>query len=273
MSDVRRLRTVAVVAVWGLVVAAAASCASPAVGGAGPSAPAELPTMSVEVGTGMEVLPTATDLVRRSYVVARGRFVGGPTVVQTSPEGEELAHSLVVWEFVPEEVYRDVRTDDAPSRVAEDRRGSILVAASGNEVGRMRGTEPVETFVNSFPSVYNLNSVPVDRALYVFLHPGAMPRDAVAQNGELAHVMTLASGIHCYAVEDLQRSCAYVADTAGGRPEAVLAQGALVPGDLSQEGIEAAGSVAEVVDPGYFSATAPIDVGRYAAISGGGGEG
>lgn len=43
-------------------------------------------------------------------------------------------------------MYRDVRTDEAPSRVAgcglrvaEARRGSILVAASANEVGGMRG--------------------------------------------------------------------------------------------------------------------------------------
>lgn len=229
--------------------------------------------MSVEVGTGVEVLPTATDLIRESYVVARGRFVGGPTVVQTSPHGEEMAHSLVVWEFVPDGVYRDVRTDDAPSRVAEDRRGSILVAASANEVGRMRGAEPVETFVRSSPSVYNLNSVPVDRPLYVFLHPGRMPRDAVAQDAELAHVMTLVGGFHCYAVDDLQRSCAYVADTPGGEPAAVLADGALVPGDLSPEAIEAAGSVAEVADSGYFTATSPIDAGRWTAVPGGGVEG
>jgi hypothetical protein len=248
----------------------------PACAGAGSEravAVAELPTMSVQIGTGVEAPATATDLIRESYVVARGRFVGDPAVVQTSPDGEELAHSLVVWEFVPDEVYRDVRTADAPSRVAEDRRGSILVAASTNEVGRMRGAESVETFVGSFPSVYNLNSVPVDRPLYVFLSPGSMPRDAVARDADLAHVMILVGNAQCYAVDDLERSCAYVADTPGGTPEAVLAQGGLVPGDLSPEAIEAAGSVAEVVDSGYSTATAPIDAERYAAIPDGGGEG
>jgi len=230
--------------------------------------------MSLEIGNdAFEVLPTATDLIRESYVVARGRFVSGPTVVQTSPDGEEMANSLVVWEFVPDEVYRDVRTDDAPSRVAEDRRGSILVAASANEVGRMRGAEPVETFVRTSPSVDNLNSFPVDRPLYVFLRPGAMPRDAVARDADLAHVMIVAEGMHCYAMDDLDRSCAYVADTPGGEPEAVLGQGAFVPRGLSPEAIEAAGSVTEVVDSGYFTATAPIDVERYAAIPGGGGDG
>lgn len=225
------------------------------------------------VGTGVEAPATASDLIRESYVVARGRFVGGPTVVQTSPDGEEMAHSLVVWEFVPDEVYRYLRTADAPSRGAEDRRGSILVAASANEVGRMRGADPVETFVRTSPSVYNLNSVPVDRPLHVFLRPGSMPRDAVARDAELAHVMGLVGSTQCYAVDDLERSCTYVADTPGGRPEAVLQQGALVPGDLSREAIEAAGSVGEVVDSGYFADTAPIDVQRYAAIPGGGGEG
>jgi hypothetical protein len=230
--------------------------------------------MSLEIGNdAFEVLPTATDLIRESYVVARGRFVGGPTVVQTSPDGEEMANSLVVWEFVPDEVYRDVRTEDAPSRVAEDRRGSILVAASANEVGRMRGADPVETFVRTSPSVYNLNSVPVDRALYVFLRPGSMPRDAVARDEDLAHVMGLVGSTQCYAVDDLERSCAYVADTPGGKPEAVLARGGLVPGDLSPEAIEAAGSVAEVVASGYFTPTAPIDAEHYTAIPGGGGEG
>ena len=111
----------------------------------------------------MEVPPTATDLIRESYVVARGRFVGGPAVVKTSPDGEELAHSLVVWEFVPDEVYRDVRTDDAPARVAEEQRGSILVAAGVNLVGQMRGDEPLDQFVRSFPDTSNLNSYQIDR--------------------------------------------------------------------------------------------------------------
>jgi hypothetical protein len=122
----------------GLAVSAIAlvlACAE--VPGEGAVPAADLPTMSVELDTGVEVLPTAIDLIRESYVVARGRFVGGPSVVQTSPDGEEMAHSLVVWEFLPDEVYRDVRTDDAPSRVAEERRGSILVPDSANEVGRV----------------------------------------------------------------------------------------------------------------------------------------
>ncbi|MBJ7453190.1 MAG: hypothetical protein JHC71_14075, partial [Blastococcus sp.] len=203
--------------------------------------------MSVQIGTGVEAWATARDLIRESYVVARGRFVGGPTVVQTSPDGEEMPTSLVVWEFVPDEVYRDVRTDSAPSRVAEDRRGSILVAESANEVGRMRGAQAVETFVQTFPSIYNLNSFPVDRPLYVFLRPGQMPRDEIARDGELAHVMSVVEA-QCYAVDDLERSCAHVADTPGGKPEAVLAEGDLVPRGLSPEAIEAAGSVAEVVD-------------------------
>lgn len=233
-----------------------------------------LPTMSVPIGTdAVQVLPTATELIRESYIVARGRFVGGPTVVQTSPEGEEMAHSLLVWEFVPDEVYRDVRTDDAPSRVAEDRRGSILVADSANEVGRMRGAMSVADFVRSSPSVDNLNSVPVGRPLHIFLRPGAMPRDAVAADPELAHVMTLVESTQCYLVDDLGRSCAYVADTPGGEPVAVLAEGALVPGDLSPEAIGAAGSVAEVVGSEYFTSTAPIDVGRHTVLPEGGGEG
>ena len=275
MGSPVRLRRSAVLAVCGLVLAAVASCASPAGegDGAGPAVPADLPTASVGVGTGVEVLATATDLIRESFVVARGRFVGGPTVVQTSPDGEEMAHSLVVWEFVPDEVYRDVRTDDAPSRLAEDRRGSILIAASANEVGRMRGDEPVEDFVRSFTSVSNLNSFPVDRPLHVFLRPGGMPRDAVARDPQLAHVMFVVGGTHCYAVDDLERSCAYVADRPGGKPEAVLAEGDLVPRDLLPEAIEAAGSVAEVVDSGYSTATAPIDAGRWTTIPGGGGEG
>jgi hypothetical protein len=253
------------------VIALVPACAEASGEGAAPDA--ELPTMSVEVGTGVEVRPTATDLIRDSYVVARGRFVGGPTVVRTSPDGEEMAHSLVVWEFVPHEVYRDVRTDDAPSRVAEERRGSILIADSANEVGRMRGDDPVGEFVRTFPSVDNLNSYPVDRPLYVFLRPGGMPRDAAAQDADLAHVMFVPEGTYCYAVDDLTRSCAYVADTPGGQPEAVLAQGAFVPDGLSREAIEAAGAVAEVVGSEYFTDTAPIDAGRYAAIPGGGGEG
>ena len=262
-----------VLGVCGLVMA---SCASSAVEptGASPEVSVDLPTASISIGTGsVDVLPTATDLIRESYVVARGRFVGGPTVVRTTPDEEELANSLVLWEFVPDEVYRDVRTDDAPSRVAEDRRGSILVAAGVNEVGRMRGEESVEDFVHSFTSMGNLNSFPVDRPLYVFLRPGQMPKDEVARDGELAHVMTVAESTQCYAVDDLERSCAYVADTPGGKPEAALAPGDLVPRGLSQEAIEAAGAMTEVVDSGYFADTAPIDVERYTAIPGDGGEG
>ena len=99
-----------------------------------------------------------------------------------------------------------------------------------------------------------------------------MPRDEIARDGELAHVMSVVEA-QCYAVDDLERSCAYVADTPGGKPEAVLAEGHFVPRGLSPEAIGAAGSVAEVVDSGYFTATAPIDVQHYTAIPGGGGEG
>ena len=237
-----------------------------------PAVPADLPTVSVAVTDAVDIMPTATDLIRESYVVARGRFVGGPTVVQSTPDEEELAHSLVVWHFLPDDVYRDVRTDDAPSRVAEDRRGGILVAASATEVGRMRRAQPLEDFVHSFPSIYNLNSFPVDRPLFIFLRPGAMPRDAVARDPDLAHVMYVVDA-QCYAVDDLERSCAYVADTSGGKPSAVLARGALVPADLTPEAIEAAGSVIEVVDDGYSAETSPIDVGRWTVTPGGGGEG
>ena len=270
------LRRVAVIAVCSLLVGAAVSCGSPATPevGAGPEEPANLPTASISLGTGaVEVLPTATDLIRESYVVARGRFVGGPTIVQTSPEGEEMANSVVVWEFVPDEVYRDVRTRDAPSRVAEDRRGSILIADSANEVGRMRGEEPVETFVQSLPSADNLNTFPVDRPIYVFLRPGNLVLRHRARDADLAHVMIVAESTQCYAVDNLERSCAYVADTPGGEPEAVLGRGDLVPRGLTRVAIEAAGSMTEVVESEYFRATAPVDVERYTTIPDGGGEG
>ena len=273
MGSAGRRAPVRAVALCGLVLGGLASCGSPASEGGEPPAPTELPTASISLGTGaVEVLSTATDLFRESYVVARGRFVGGPTVVHTTPDGEELAGSLVVWEFVADEGYRDVRTADAPSRLAEERRGSILVAAGVNEVGRMRGEEPVEDFVRSFTSVYNLNSVPVDTPLHVFLRPGTMPRDAVARDPELGPVMTLVESTHCYAVDDLRRSCTYVADAPGGEPLAALAEGDLVPSGLTLDAIEAAGSVTEVVDSGYYTDADPIDAGRYTPTFGGGGE-
>ena len=72
------LQKIAAIALCGLVAATAASCGSPAADGGGPAAPSALPTMPVQVPTGVEVPPTATDLIREAYVVARGRFVGGP---------------------------------------------------------------------------------------------------------------------------------------------------------------------------------------------------
>lgn len=99
--------------------------------------------MSVQVGAGVEALSTATELIRESYVVARGRFTGGPTAVQTSPDGEGKAHSLVVGvrarRGVPRRADRRSPVASCGLRVAEARRGSILVAASANEVGGMRG--------------------------------------------------------------------------------------------------------------------------------------
>lgn len=99
--------------------------------------------MSVQVGAGVEALSTATELIRESYVVARGRFTGGPTAVQTSPDGEGKAHSLVVGvrarRGVPRRADRRSPVAGCGLRVAEARRGSILVAASANEVGRKRG--------------------------------------------------------------------------------------------------------------------------------------
>jgi hypothetical protein len=273
MSRAVRNSPVRLLLMSGLVLAVVTSCA-PADEGAEPEAPAALATASVAIGNdSVRVLPTATDLVRESYVVARGRFVGGPTVVQSTPDGEELASSLVVWEFVPDEVYRDVRTAEAPSRLAEERRGSILVAAGVTDVGRMRGEQPAEEFVQTFPSVRNLNSIPQDAPVHVFLRPGLMPRDAVARDPGLAHVMTLVESTHCYAVDDLRRSCTYVADEPGGEPLAALAEGDLVPEGLSIEAIESAGTVREVVEPGYVTDSDPIDVGRHTPIPGGGGDG
>lgn len=130
----------------------------------------------------------------------------------------------------------------------------------------MRGEQTIEDFVRSFTSVGNLNSFPVDRPLYVFLRPGLMPKDEIARDAELAHVMIVAVSTQCYLVDDLERSCAYVADTPGGEPEAVLGRGDLVPEGLSVETIEAAASVTEVVESGYFRATAAVDLERWTTI-------
>jgi hypothetical protein len=188
---------------------------------------------------------TASELIRESYVIARGRFVGDPVVVSRS-EDEELPTALVVWEFVPDEVYRDVRVDDAPARVAEERRGSILVAAGVILVGEMRGDEPVDEFLRSFPAADTMNGFPLDRPVYVFLSPGGTPRDSVDRDPDLTHVMTLAGTAQCYLVDDLSRSCGYVADTPGGEPAAVLDAGNLVPSGLTVEAIEESAPVREV---------------------------
>ena len=66
-----------------------------------------------------------------------------------------------------------------------------------------------------------------------------MSRDAVARDPDLTHVMYVVDA-QCYAVDDLEGSCAYAADIPGGKPAAVLEQGALVPDGLSPEAVEAA---------------------------------
>jgi hypothetical protein len=191
----------------------------------------------------------------------------------TTPEGEELAGQVVVWEFVPDEVYRDVRKDDAPARRAEEQRGSVLVAAGVHLVGQLRGEEPIDAFVGSFPSRENLNTFPLDRPVYVFLRPGVAPPESVARDPDLAHVMTLTETTHCYLVDDLDRSCLSVADVPGGKPLAVPQEGGLVPAGLSPEAIEGAGSVPDVVGPAVEEADPSIDTGRYAVLRGDGGEG
>ena len=58
-----------------------------------------------------------------------------------------------------------------------------------------------------------------------------------------------------------------MADTPGGEPVAVPAEGALVPRDVSPEAIEAAGSVTEVADDGYsWHAAGRVAVGARAGI-------
>lgn len=231
----------------------------------------ELPAVSL-VDASYDTPATASELIRESYVVARGRFVGGPVVVERSPD-PELPSALVVWEFVPDEVYRDVRVDDAPARVAEERRGSILLGAGVIVVGDMRGDQPVDEFLRSFPAADTLNSFPVDRPVYVFLSPGGMPRDAVERDPDLAHVMTLAGTAQCYLVDDLSRSCGFVADTPGGDPGAVLEAVNLVPSGLTRDAIEGAGSVHEVVSSGLEATDPVIDTAAYTALPPEGGEG
>ncbi len=230
----------------------------------------DLPAVSL-VDSSYDTPATASDLIRESYVVARGRFAGGPVVVASS-EDEELASALVVWEFVPDEVYREVRAADAPARVAEQQRGSILVAARAI-VGDMRGDQSIDEFVDSFPSADTLNSFPVGQPVYVFLSPGGMPRSSVDRDPDLAHVMTLAGTAQCYLVDDLSRPCGHVADTPGGRPAAVPEQGNFVPSGLTVEVIEGSASVADVVSSGPEELDPAIDVGRYAALPPEGGEG
>ena len=216
---------------------------------------------------------TASELIRESYVVARGHFVGGPVVV-TRSQDEELPSELVVWEFVPDEVYRDVRADNAPARVAEEQRGSILVGAGVIVVGDMRGDQPVDEFLRSFPAADTLNSFPVDRPVYLFLSPGGMPRDSVDRDPDLAHVMTLAGTAQCYLVEDLSRPCGYVADIPGGEPAAVLEEGSFVASGLTVEAIEGSASVREVVSAGGGEGIDPtIDVDAYIPLPPEGGEG
>jgi len=269
------LRRVAVLAVCSVAVGLGAGCGAVQESNSGQEKTEELPTMSIQLGgDAVTAFPSATELIRNSYVIARGRFVGGPTTVQSAPVGEEFPSSLVVWEFVPDKVYRDVRVDGAPAKVAESQRGSILIAANANEVGATRGDQPIDEFVRSVPDVFNLNSYPVDRPLYVFLRPGVMPQAVIERDAELAHVMAVAEKTQCYLVNNLDRSCANVADAPGGEPQALLEEGALVPLGLSSEAIAGAGSVAEVV-----SATAPedvdltIDAARFEVFPGGGGEG
>jgi hypothetical protein len=218
-----------------------------------------------------EEFATTRELIRHSYVVARGRFIDGPRVVAASPEGEELAAQVVVWEFVPDKVYRDVRRPNSPARRAGGERGSILVAARANEIGVMRGDQPLAEFVRYFESIYNLNSFPVDVPLYIFLRRGAMSQDIVEQNPDLEHVMGVTGLTQCYRVDDLARSCAYAADVPGGEPGAALDEGVLVPGDLDVDGIERAASVAEVVALLPNGEPNPaVDTERYEVVSGGG---
>lgn len=268
-------RRVTIMVVLSFLVGAASACGSSTSQGASVREKAidSLPTMSLDPEA-VEVMPSAVDLIRNSYVVARGQFENGPTVVSESPEGDELAAQLVVWEFVPEAIYRDVRVDDAPAKVAEEERGSILVAARANEVGKMRANTPIEQFIANFPSVYNLNSFPLNRPLYIFLRPGAMPREVVQRNESVSHVMGVTELTHCYLVEELDRACSYVADSPGGEPAAVLGEGSMVPRDLTAETIERAGSVAEVV--GYMphaEVDPTIDARRFEVVVGEGSEG
>ncbi len=264
-----RARAAAVLLTCGLVLGGATSCGEDA----SPPASDALPTMPLGPD-GMSIdAATATELIRDSYVVARGRFVGGPTPLTTPGAGEEFPSQAVVWQFVPDEVYRDVRVDDAPAKQAEEQRGSIMIAAAANLVGASRGDQPIGAFLNTSPSRYNLNTFPLDRPVYVFLHPGVAPREAVQRNPDLAHVMTLTGGTHCYLVDDLGRSCLAVADEPGGEPLALPEEGGLVPSGLTPEAIEDADAVTEVVGHGLEETDPWIDTTRFAVLPGGGGEG
>lgn len=230
-----------------------------------------LPTMPLDLsgsdGT-VETPRTVDELIKLSYVVARGRFVGGPTVVQTSRDGENLITQQQVWEFVPDEVYRDVRLADAPTRIADEQRGSLLIGATVNDVATMRGGESVDKFVRTRPSTYNLNSFPVDRPVIVFLRPGKLPREVIEQDPELANTWIMAAPGHCFTVAKPDESCAYVADRPGGEPLARVERGALVPRGLTLGAIKNAGSVTEVVQSEFFAEVQPVDAQRYAVISG-----
>lgn len=222
----------------------------------------------------VEQFESVEDLIRRSYVVARGSFVGGPEVISQSGAGEELVSSNLVWEFVPSEVFRDVRDRASEPARAEAERGSILVAATGNEIGQMRGDQTLPEFVQSFHSIYNLNSIVLDKEVYVFLQRGAFGEDVVAARPDLAHVMGIVGVTQCYQVADLDHTCTYAADEPGAAAEAVLESRALAPDDLSVPVIEGAATVTEVeaVLPDGTPDPA-VDTDRFEIVDTAGGEG
>jgi hypothetical protein len=86
--------------------------------------------------------------------------------------------------------------------------------------------------------------------------------------------MTLAGTAQCYLVDDLSRSCGYVADAPGGEPVAVLEAGNLVPSGLTVEAIEGSASVREVTSVAPYEEVDPlIDAERFVALPAEGGEG
>jgi hypothetical protein len=223
----RRIKTLAVSVVVGL---AAFACGDNGDNGGVTTAP-----LTAQIDPEWLLISSLTELVDWSPIIALGTFVGPPEVVGTQDEPDAgIADRILVYEFEPSEILRDAFAATSRWSSSSQPDGRLRVVMAGSDLAALRGDRSIAEYVDRRPELATFNALRTDEPVVAFLTASNLPPEMKGDRPELANVFAIVEGFGCFAVDDFDRNCRYVADDPGSNDVAIE----LSPDAVELEGLE-----------------------------------